>query len=85
VNDPLAVGVPVIAPVVLSRVRPAGKLPAVTTENVNGAVPPVTVIAGLLIAAPTSPELTAGQLSTGTVATVNVQVVVAVIPAASFT
>ena len=38
---PAAVGVPVIAPVVVFRFRPAGRDPA-ATENVYGAIPPVT-------------------------------------------
>ena len=52
-NEPAAVGVPVTAPVDVFSVRPAGNVP--TTENVYGAVPPVTVSAPLLKGAPTSP------------------------------
>src|ERR1035438_7307494 len=69
---PLAVGVPVIAPVEVLRVRPAGRVP-VDSEKVKGAVPPVTVMAGLLNAMPTSPELTAGQVSEGAAAMVKGQ------------
>ncbi len=39
---PAAVGVPVIAPVAGSIVRPGGKVPAVT-DQVNGGVPPSTL------------------------------------------
>jgi hypothetical protein len=61
-NVPDAVGVPVMAPVEVFRVKPAGNVP--TTENVYGLTPPLTVIAGLLNATPTSPVLapTAGQV-----------------------
>ncbi len=38
-----ALGVPVIAPVVELRVRPAGRLPSVRT-NLYGAVPPLAII-----------------------------------------
>ena len=50
-NVAALVGVPVMAPVVALRARPAGKLPAVTA-NVDAPVPPVTVI-DWLYAAPT--------------------------------
>jgi hypothetical protein len=42
-NGPAVVGVPVIAPVLAFRVRPAGRLPE-AIANVSGAVPPVTTI-----------------------------------------
>src|SRR5580658_3429220 len=54
-NEPVAVGVPVTAPVEVFRVRPAGNVP--TIENVYGATPPVTVIGPLLNGTPTSPVL----------------------------
>src|SRR5438477_10003889 len=71
---PVAVGVPLMAPVEVFRVNPAGKVP--TTEKVKGAVPPVTVIAGLLNRAPTSPllEAVAGQGRLGAGMVVNGQV-----------
>src|SRR5579859_4037098 len=84
VKLPAAVGVPAIAPVEVLSVRPAGSVPA-TTEKVNGAVPPVTVIAGLLKATPTSPEFTAEQAREGPATMVNGQVPVAVTPLASVT
>ena len=52
-NVPAAVGVPLTAPVDVFRASPAGSVP--TIENVYAAVPPVTVSAPLLNAAPTSP------------------------------
>jgi hypothetical protein len=59
---PAAVGVPVIAPVVMLRVNPAGRVP--TIEKVKGAVPPLTLIAGLLNGVPTAPEVpVAGQVT----------------------
>jgi hypothetical protein len=45
-NGPAVVGVPVIAPVVVLSVSPAGSEPE-AIANVYGAVPPVTVIAEL--------------------------------------
>jgi hypothetical protein len=84
VNAPLEVGVPVIAPVVEFRLRPAGSVP-VATENVYGAVPPVTVIAGLLNASPTSPELTVEQVTVGGGTMVKGQLPVATTPLASLT
>ena len=60
---PAAVGVPVMAPVGVSRVRPAGRFP--TTVKANGAVPPVTLMAGLLKAEPTWPVLAVGQFTSG--------------------
>ena len=54
VHVPVAVGVPVIAPVAVFRVSPAGKVPD-ATENVNGGTPPETDKAGLLNATPTLP------------------------------
>src|ERR1039458_4933688 len=59
VKLPAAVGVPVMEPSALS-VKPAGSAP-VAMAKVYGAVPPVTVGAGLLNATPTSPEFTAEQ------------------------
>jgi hypothetical protein len=84
VNVPAAVGVPVIAPVVESRVRPLGSAP-VATEKVNGAVPPVTIIAGLVKATPTSPELTEEQASEGPAITVYGHELVTVLPLLSVT
>jgi len=63
VNVPGAVGVPLMAPVEVFRVRPAGNVPLLT-ENVSGAVPPVTVITGLLKGTPTVPVLIAEQVTT---------------------
>ena len=65
VNVPAAVGVPVMAPVLVFSVRPPGRVPV--TEKVYGAVPPLTAGAGLFRATPTSPELTAGQVSVSAV------------------
>ena len=45
-NGPAEVGVPVMAPVVVLSVRPAGSAP-VAMAKVYGAVPPLTVIAEL--------------------------------------
>ncbi len=42
VKVPAVVGVPLTSPVDGSRVSPAGRLPALTTQ-VNGPVPPVSV------------------------------------------
>src|ERR1017187_5709351 len=84
VKVPAAVGVPVMAPVVALSVKPAGRVP-VATEKVNGAVPPETVMAGLLNATPTSPELTAEQVSDGAALIVKGQLPVATTPLASVT
>ena len=84
VKLPLAVGVPLMAPVVVFSVRPAGRVP-LDTEKVYGETPPVTVMAGLLKAAPTSPEVVAGQLSEGPPEMVNEHVLAAATPLASFT
>jgi hypothetical protein len=46
VNDPAAVGVPVMAPVETFSVRPVGSEPAVM-ENVYGGTPPVATNAEL--------------------------------------
>jgi hypothetical protein len=83
VKLPAAVGVPVTAPVVALRVNPAGSVP--TTEKVYGEVPPVTVIAPLLKATPTSPLVTEEQLSVGPAMMVIAQVPVAETPLASTT
>jgi hypothetical protein len=60
-NVPVAVGVPVTAPVDVFRVRPAGNVP--TIENVYGATPPVTVIGPLLNATPTVPVVVPEQVT----------------------
>ncbi len=57
-------GVPVTAPVVAFNDRPLGSEP-VAIENVKGAVPPATVIAPLLKATPTSPEVVVEQVTVG--------------------
>src|SRR5690348_1502013 len=81
---PAAVGVPVTAPVEVFSVRPAGSVP--TTENVNGAVPPVTVKAPLLNGTPTSPVVPeARHVSEGGGVIEYGQVVVAATPLASVT
>jgi fumarate reductase subunit C len=81
-NDPDAVGVPLTAPVDVFSVSPAGKVP--TIENVYGEVPPVTVIAELPNAAPTSPVLpVAEQVREGGGMTVTEQLIVPVLPALS--
>src|ERR1700689_1169080 len=81
-KEPAAAGVPVTAPVAVFSVRPAGNVP--TTENVYGAVPPVTVIAPLLNGAPTSPVVpVAEQVTCGPEIIVIGQVVVALPPSAS--
>jgi hypothetical protein len=49
--------------VAVFRVRPVGKVP--TIENVKGAVPLVTVSAGLLNGVPVVPEVTEEHVSTG--------------------
>jgi hypothetical protein len=84
VNVPALCGVPVIAPVDVFNVRPVGRVP-VATEKVNGAVPPVTVIAGMLNATPTSPEFVAEQVIVGAATIVNGHVPVATTPFASLT
>src|ERR1017187_9716450 len=84
VKVPAAVGVPVMAPVLVLTVRPAGSVP-VATEKVNGPVPPETVMAGLLNATPTSPEFTAEQASEGPATMVKGQVPVATAPFLSVT
>ena len=43
VNVPWVEGVPEIAPVVVLRANPGGRVPELT-ENVRGAVPPVTIM-----------------------------------------
>ena len=60
-NVPAAVGVPVTAPVDVFSVKPAGNVP--TIEYVYGELPPVTVSAALLNAAPTSPVVPRRQAS----------------------
>ena len=86
-NVPAAVGVPVIAPVLVFSVRPAGSVP--TTEKVYGAVPPVTVSAPLLNGTPTSPVVpVARQVNNGVGTIMMLQfspVVVAITPLESFT
>ena len=83
-NEPVAVGVPVTAPFDVFNVRPAGNVP--TTENVYGAVPPVTVNAPLLNGAPTSPVVPlAKQVNVGPAMIVYGQVGVAMTPFASVT
>src|SRR5579883_3262139 len=84
VKLPPALGVPVIAPVEPFRVRPAGRFPA-DTENVNGEVPPFTVMAGLFMAVPTEPVRVAGQVKDGGALMVNGQVLVAAAPLLSLT
>src|ERR1039458_6717102 len=84
VNEPAAVGVPLTAPVDVFNVSPAGNVP--TTENVYAGVPPVTVIAPLLNAAPTSPVVpVARQLTCGPGMIVYGQVALPTTPFASFT
>lgn len=61
-NAPAVVGVPAIAPIGY-WVKPAGRVP--TTVKVNGAVPPVTLMAGLLKAVPTTPVLALEQFTMG--------------------
>src|SRR5579883_1637888 len=84
VKLPAAAGVPVTAPVEALRVSPAGRLP-LDTENVYGAVPPVTAIAGLLKATPASPCVFGQEVTDGPLAMVMEQVADPVAPAASFT
>ena len=74
-----------IAPLVGFSVRPLGRVPPFATEKVYGEVPPLMVMAGLFNAAPTAPELTAGQVSVGGEAMVKGHMVVATTPLASFT
>ena len=74
---------PLMAPVLVFSVRPPGRVPV--TENVYGAVPPLTTGAGLFRATLTSPELTVGQVSVGGGAIVKGQVAAADAPLASFT
>jgi hypothetical protein len=52
-NEPAAVGVPVIPPVDGFNVKPGGRVP--TIEKVYGGVPPLTVGGLLVNGAPTSP------------------------------
>ena len=84
VNVPPAVGVPVIAPVEGFRVKPLGSVP-VATENVYGATPPVTVIAGLLNTTPTSPTPIAEHVTEGGGTMVKGHVTVLTAPLASVT
>jgi hypothetical protein len=72
VKEPLAVGVPVMAPVEALSVRPAGRVDPLATVKVKGPTPPAGTIAELLKAAPTSP-LTAGQGTVGAAAMVKAQ------------
>ena len=58
---PAEVGVPVTAPVAAFKLSPAGSVP--TIEKVYGPVPPVTVIGPLLNETPTSPAVTAAQVT----------------------
>jgi hypothetical protein len=83
VNVPAAVGVPVMAPFDGFSVRPIGSVP--TTVYVYGATPPLTVIAPLLNGTPTSPEVTAAQVTVGTPTIVYGHVVAATTPFASVT
>src|ERR1700735_3542842 len=83
VNVPEAVGVPLIAPVLVFSVRPLGRVPV--TEKVYGAIPPLTPGAGLFRATPTAPELTVGQVSITALAMVKGHVAAADAPLASFT
>ena len=81
-NEPAAVGVPEIAPVDVFRVKPAGNVP--TTENVYGAVPPVTVSGPLLNGTPTSPVVPlARHVNCGGGVTVTEQLIVPTLPAES--
>jgi hypothetical protein len=84
VKVPEAVGVPVTAPVEAFSVRPAGSVP-VPTENVYGAVPPVTVIAPLLKATPCIPVVVFEQVTESPATMVNGQVPAATAPLASVT
>jgi hypothetical protein len=83
VNDPAAVGVPVIAPVDAFKASPFGNEP-LATEYVYGRVPPEAVT-WLENAAPTSPEFVAEQFIDGPAMIVYGQVEVATTPKASFT
>ena len=83
VKPPEAVGVPLMAPVLVFSVRPLGRVPV--TEKVYGASPPLTAGAGLFRGTPTSPELIAGHVSTSALTMVKGQVVTADAPLASFT
>ena len=74
-----------IAPLVGFSVRPLGRVPPFATEKVYGEVPPLMVMAGLFNAAPTAPELTAGQVSVSVGAMVMGQVVGEATPLVSFT
>jgi hypothetical protein len=80
-NVPDVVGVPLTAPLVLSRVRPVGSVP--TTEYVYGVAPPDTVIGPLLNGTLTSPVVTEAQVTDSGGATVIVQFRVPVFPALS--
>jgi hypothetical protein len=62
VQEPVAVGVPVIAPVDVFNVKPGGSVP-VATKKVYGGVPPVTIGAGLLKGTPTMPVLVVEHVS----------------------
>src|SRR5579871_4401922 len=59
-KPPGTMAVPVIAPLEVLSVRPAGSVPR--TENAKGGRPPLTAIGRPLKATPTSPELTVGQV-----------------------
>jgi len=61
-KPPLAVGVPVIAPVAALRARPPGSAPE-ATDQVIGATPPVTEQVKVVIAKPTSMPLVGTQVA----------------------
>jgi hypothetical protein len=81
---PAAVGVPVIAPVEVFSVRPAGNVP-LATENVYVPEPPLAVRAGLLNGTLTSPEVVVGQETVTAELMMKAQAVVATPPFESFT
>ena len=71
---PVAAGVPDSTPVEAFRVRPGGRLPALT-DHTYGAVPPVTV-SGTLKATPTWPVGGGLKVKVGSAATVRLTVLV---------
>src|SRR5579871_4648902 len=81
-NAPVAVGVPVRAPVELLRVSPAGRAP-VTIEKVKGEIPPLT-LSELVTGVPTV-RAPAGHVNVGGPTIVIMQAPTAAIPFASFT
>ena len=76
VKVPAAVGVPDKRPLELLRLRPAGRVLPVTTDQLNGDVPP-DAVSEELYAVPTTPDAGAEKVNAGPAITVNVAALVA--------